>query len=123
MKANFSDRLKYAMAYNNMTIRELCEKTATSKSAMSAYLSGERAPRSPRVYAMAKALDVSEAWLLGYAGDMARTADQEETDAMAAVVKKISEEKGFRDVVLRISALDPQHFELVRNLVSALPQK
>ena len=123
MKSSFKDRLQYAMSYNNLRATDLCDKTATPKSAMSAYLSGKQEPRSVRLHAIAKALDVSEAWLLGYDVEMARSVSQKETDALAATVKRLSEEKGFRDLVLQIADLNPEHLELVRNLVNALPQE
>ena len=121
--ADFSERLKYALIYNDMRAKDLCDRTGTPQSAMSAYLAGEYAPRSSRAYAIAKALDVSEAWLLGYAVEMARTDDQKKTDAQAAVVKRISEEKGFRDLIIDIASLNQEHLDLVRNLVSALSRE
>jgi len=123
MNSSFKERLQYAMSYNNLRATDLCEKTATPKSAMSAYLSGKQEPRPERLFAIAKALDVSEAWLKGYDVEMARSVDQKETDALAAAVKRMSEDKAFQDLILRITSLNPQHLELVRNVVDALPQE
>lgn len=66
MKEAFSKRMKEAMELRNMKQVELCEKTGLGKSAISQYLSGTYEPKQKGVYLIAKALDVSEAWLMGY---------------------------------------------------------
>lgn len=66
MKESFSKRMKEAMELRNMKQVELCEKTKLGKSAISQYLSGVYEPKQKGVYVIAKALDVSEAWLMGY---------------------------------------------------------
>lgn len=63
---NFNERLKQAMQLKKITQSELCEITGIPKSAMSQYVSGAFAPKQKRTYLIAKALDVNEAWLLGY---------------------------------------------------------
>jgi transcriptional regulator with XRE-family HTH domain len=45
---------------------ELCKLANVPKSSLSLYLSGAYEPKQDRIYAMAKALNVSEAWLMGY---------------------------------------------------------
>ena len=45
---------------------ELCDRTKIPKSAISQYISGAFEPKQDRIYLIAKALDVSEAWLMGY---------------------------------------------------------
>lgn len=62
----FKNRLRIAMEQANISQAELCEKTKIPKSALSQYLSGNFKPRQPRSGILAKALDVSEAWLMGY---------------------------------------------------------
>lgn len=66
MKETFSKRMKETMELRNMKQIELCEKTGLRKSAISQYLSGTYEPKQKGVYLIAKALDVSEAWLMGY---------------------------------------------------------
>ena len=53
-------RLKKALAIRGMKQSELSEITGVSKSAISQYLSGSFEPKQDR------ALNVSEAWLMGY---------------------------------------------------------
>ncbi len=69
----FKDRLQKAMDINDFTQSQLCEITGIPKSAMSQYLSGSFKPKQKRTYAIAKALNVSEAWLMGYDVSPARS--------------------------------------------------
>ena len=62
----FSSRLRASMGQANISQAELCEKTKIPKSALSQYLSGNFKSRQPRSGILAKALNVSEAWLMGY---------------------------------------------------------
>ncbi len=65
-KATFSERLNLVIRENNIRQVDLCKKTGIGKSAMSQYLSGSFAPKQQNLYALARALNVSEAWLMGY---------------------------------------------------------
>ena len=60
------NRLKLAMAKMNLRPIELSEKTNIPKSSISQYMSGYAKPNSERVYLISKALNVSEAWLMGF---------------------------------------------------------
>jgi transcriptional regulator with XRE-family HTH domain len=51
---------------------ELCKIANVPKSSLSLYLSGAYEPKQDRIYAMAKALNVREAWLMGYDVPMER---------------------------------------------------
>lgn len=62
----FSTRLKEAMNVKRMKQVELSEKTGIGKSSISHYINGTHSPTTDRIYLIAKALNVSEAWLLGY---------------------------------------------------------
>ena len=123
MKAELKDRLKQAMEYHNIRAVELCEKTNIPKSAMSYYLAGRSEPKTDRLYIIAKALDVSEAWLLGYDVEMDRSMEQKENDALAEMYGRLKKEKGFRDMILKINSLNPAQLELIKNLVDALPKE
>ncbi len=71
-KTDFSKRLRAAIDQQSIRQSELCEKTGIRKSAMSQYLSGAFKPKQQNLYRLAKALDVSEAWLMGYDVPMQR---------------------------------------------------
>lgn len=61
-------RLSAALHVRGMKQVELCSITGIPKSAMSQYIKGTFEPKPDRIEAMARALNVSEAWLMGYDG-------------------------------------------------------
>lgn len=65
-KHEFKDRLKEAMTRLNVSQSALVQQTNIPKSAMSQYLSGAFVPKHERMSALAQALNVQEAWLIGY---------------------------------------------------------
>lgn len=71
-------RIKEAMSLRNKTQAELCEMTGIPKSAMSQYVSGKFVPKQTRIYLLAQALNVNEAWLMGYDVPMERTSASSE---------------------------------------------
>lgn len=86
-KVKSCDRIKEALRIRNMKQSELAEKTSLSKSAISQYVSGTIEPRQNGIYALSKALNVSEAWLMGFNVPMDRKSDldrieQSERDEM-----------------------------------------
>ncbi len=70
-KTSFSKRLRFIIEEKNIRQVDLCQKTGIGKSAMSQYLHGSFEPKQQNLHALAKALNVSEAWLMGY--DVPRT--------------------------------------------------
>lgn len=60
-----SDRIKEGMELRGFRQSDLVERTGISKGALSSYISGRYTPKQNNVYLIAKALDVSEAWLMG----------------------------------------------------------
>jgi transcriptional regulator with XRE-family HTH domain len=67
-----SKRIAKALKMKGMKQYELCKLANVPKSSLSLYLSGAYEPKQDRVYDMAKALNVSEAWLMGYDVPMER---------------------------------------------------
>ena len=65
-KSNCSERIATALAIRNMKQADLCERTKIPKSAISQYIRGTFEPKQDRIYLIANALNVSEAWLMGY---------------------------------------------------------
>ena len=66
------ERIKRALRIRGMKQSELCQITKIPKSAVSQYISGAFEPKQDRVYLIAKALNVSEAWLMGFDVPMGR---------------------------------------------------
>lgn len=63
---SISKRLNYAMSIRHISQAELSEKTKISTGSLSQYMNGKINPKQDRIYIMARALSVSEAWLMGY---------------------------------------------------------
>ena len=62
---DFKTRLAHAMAEKNIKAAELSRRTGISKPRLSQYKSGVYIPKADAICAMARALGVSEAYLLG----------------------------------------------------------
>lgn len=62
----FANRLQKAMNLKNMKQVDLVEKTNIDKSLISNYLKGKYKAKQDNLYLLAKVLNVSEAWLMGY---------------------------------------------------------
>ena len=65
-RASCSGRLALALSLRGMKQSELCARTGIPKRAVSQYISGEFKPKQDRVFLIAQALNVDEAWLMGY---------------------------------------------------------
>ncbi|MFR0781307.1 MAG: helix-turn-helix domain-containing protein [Zhenhengia sp.] len=85
-------RLRKALNIRSMKQMELSEKTNIGKSAISQYLSGKVIPKQDKIYLMAKALNVNEAWLMGYDVEMSRiTISYNKTSAPSIIKPKEKE--------------------------------
>ncbi len=62
---DISSRIKYALKYRNVKAKELSEMTGISRSSISEWLSGKYEPKQDKIFIIANALNVDEAWLLG----------------------------------------------------------
>ena len=98
-KAEFKDRLKQAMDMRQMKAVDLCEKTKIPKGAVSYYLSGKSTPKADRLYLLCKALDVSEAWMLGYDVEIAKTKVQKNNDIISDAVVKMRTDNKFLSLI------------------------
>lgn len=84
--STFSKRLNQLLDIFNISRSELARKTSVSKSSITHYLKGDWEAKQDKVYAIAKAMNVSEAWLMGYNVPMERdikkisVSDVSETD-------------------------------------------
>lgn len=64
--ATFAQRLREGLAIRQMNQTELANRSQISKSSISRYIKGDWEGKQGAVYALAKALGVTEAWLMGY---------------------------------------------------------
>lgn len=61
-----SDRIQKRMSELNLKQTDLVKRTNISKGALSSYINGNYQPKQTNIYKLAKALNVNEAWLMGY---------------------------------------------------------
>lgn len=61
-----AERLKEALEKKQLKQTDLVNRTGLQKSAISQYISGKVQPKQDNIYKIAKALNVSETWLMGY---------------------------------------------------------
>lgn len=66
IKATCASRILKGLSMRNMKQSDLCALTGIPKSAMSQSCKGNFVPKQSRTALIAKALDVNEAWLMGY---------------------------------------------------------
>jgi len=109
--SELKDRLKKALAMKQITPIELSEKTKIPKSSISQYMSGHVKPKQDRIYLICKALNINEAWLIGYDVPMER--------------KELSGKTADEDIELigKMSLLNDKDKILVINLIDSLLEK
>lgn len=85
MNSKISDRIKQAMNLSNLKQVDIVNKAKPleketgiklSKTDLSQYVNGKVTPGQKKLYILAKTLNVSEAWLLGYDVDRERIDDK-----------------------------------------------
>lgn len=122
VKKELKDRLQEAMDARGLRAVDIVEKTGIPKVTISYYLSGKTTPRAPKLYLIAQALDVSEAWLLGYDVPMARTDDQRKNDQLAKLVVRLRTDEDFYNTVAAIAGLSESKYKSIEQLVTALKE-
>lgn len=122
MKAELKDRLKYAMELKDMKAIDVANASGIPKNSISYYLSGRSEPKADRVYLLAKLLNVSEAWLMGYDVAMERSVDQKDVDETVALFNRIEKDRDFKQLMLRINRLNPVQLEAFKSVLAAFPE-
>lgn len=87
---DFSFRLKRALTIKNMKPIDLANKSGINKATISQYLSGKYKAKQDNIYILSKALDVNEAWLMGYDVSMDRIPDSQRNQALMFTAKDSS---------------------------------
>ena len=72
---SIAKRMKIAMSNLQINQAELVKRTGIGKSSISTYLTGEYEPKQKNLYKIALALNVNEAWLMGFDVPMERQSD------------------------------------------------
>ena len=118
-----ASRISAALQIRNMKQTELCELTGIPKSAMSQYIKGSFEPKQDRIYLIAKALDVNEAWLMGFDVPMARYDYQKKNDQLVELITLLRKDNEFADMVQMLSELTPEQKVSVKQILSAFTNK
>ena len=117
------ERIKKALRIKGMRQSDLCQITKIPKSAISQYISGAFEPKQDRVYLISKALNVSEAWLMGFDVPMERSEKQKKNDNLAEIIVRLRNDDDFSNCVNMLNKLQPHQYESIKQLLSAFSQK
>lgn len=117
------ERIKKALRIKGMKQSDLCQITKIPKSAISQYISGAFEPKQDRVYLISKALNVSEAWLMGFDVPMERSEKQKKNDNLAEIIVRLRNDDDFSNCVNMLNKLQPHQYESIKQLLSAFSQK
>lgn len=121
--AVFKDRLREALRHKEFKAIDLSESTGIPKGAISYYLAGKSTPKSDRLHVISVALDVSEAWLLGYDVPRERTIEQKKNDNLVKVIARLRKDASFRETVFDFAELSEEEAESIKQLLSVLRNK
>lgn len=121
-RVELRDRLRQALTLRGLRATDLVDKTGIPKGTISYYLSGKTEPKADRLYLIAQALDISEAWLLGYDVPMARTVDQKKNDQLAKLVVRLRTDAAFYNLVATLAELPESKYRGFEQLVAALKE-
>lgn len=116
------DRLRQALELRGMRAADLVDKTGIPKGTISYYLSGKTEPKADRLYLIAQALNISEAWLLGYDVPMGRSPESQRNDQLAKLIVKLRTDNDFYNMVATLADLPESKYRGIEQLVSALKE-
>lgn len=118
MMSTIANRIKEGLSFRNLKQSDLVEKTKISKGALSSYISGKYKPKQNNIYLIAKALDVSEAWLMGADVPMARSTtttrtflESEDEETLISSYRELSPTNKKKSVTYTKNLLSTQQME------------
>lgn len=79
-KVDIKERIKQGLEIREITQTQLAARANIDKGQLSSYISGKYKPRQNNIDALAVALNVNEAWLMGFDVPMERVSNNVETD-------------------------------------------
>lgn len=123
MKEDLQYRLQKALDIREKKAIDIARDLNIPKSAISQYLSGRtKKMDSVRIYSIAKYLDVSEAWLMGFDVPMDRPLEQKENDDLVGLVSRLKNDKEFRCLVSKLDKLNSEQIEGLMKLMGIPPK-
>ena len=123
-----ANRIKQGLSIRNMKQADLVEKAKIGKSSISTYISGAYEPKQRNIYKIAKALDVNEAWLMGYDVPMEREASNtvnsnDKDNILLNSFNKLNE-KGKNEAIKRVQELtELSKYKKEDNKIVELPKR
>ncbi len=93
-----SERIKFALDKSSLTQAEVVKKTGISKGALSSYIAGRYVPKQTNIYKLAKALNVSPAWLMGLDVPMVDNKKLESDNTKSNTIVDLIEKVNFLDI-------------------------
>ena len=117
-RKEIKDRLREAMERKGFRAVDLVERTGIPKGTISYYLTGHTKPKADRLYLLARALDVSEAWLLGYDVPIQRSDAQKKNDQLAKLVARLKRDENFYNTVVALSNLTESQYRSIEQLIT-----
>lgn len=121
-KRELKDRLAEGLELRGMRATDLAEKTGINKTTISYYINGKTVPRSSKLYLIAQALNVSEAWLLGYDVPINRSDAQKKNDQLTQLIVRMRTDAEFFDAVAALDKLSGSKYDMARQLLATLKE-
>lgn len=121
--ATIAERLNEALKLKGKKQIDLVQGTGVNKSTISRYLRGEREPKQTALLNLARVLNVSEAWLLGFDVPMERTSEQKKNDDLVKIVGMLRKNPDLFEMVSLLTQLPAADYDRVKIIITALLQK
>lgn len=118
-KMELCDRLREALEIRGLRAIELVDKTGIPKVTISYYMTGKTVPRADKLYKIAQALNINEAWLLGYDVPMERTEESKKNDQLSELIVRMRQDAEFFEMVAAIGDLSGSQYQIVKQLLAA----
>ena len=121
-KATIAQRLREALTASGMKQADLVRETGLDRGSISSYLSGKYEPKQKAIYKMARALGVSESWLLGFDVPKHRTDEQKKNEQLAKLIVKMRTDADFYNTVVglaELADLNEKQYRGIQQLVAA----
>lgn len=111
---DMKERLKLVLDFRGLTAYQLSIKTGISRSSLCLYLQGKRKPKTDQILKIAKALNVSPAYLMGITDDMFYE------PALSKVIKNNTNVPLLNEIEKNLLALDEKTLRMVNEMIKAL---
>ena len=115
-KVDIKERIKQGLEIREITQSQLATRANIDKGQLSSYISGKYKPRQNNIDALAVALNVNEAWLMGFDVPMERVLNKVETN------QSVSKSAECREILEVCEQLSPHNQRKVltysKNLLS-----